>query len=74
MSNTFVTSVCKRLRIERDVLAAGVHDDLDRRVRQHLRQRRAVELVGERIDDADALAARSVASGIASCTRHSSVR
>ena len=56
VSNTFVTSVLQAPAHERDVLAAGVHDDLDPGVREHRCQRRAVELLGQRIEHQDALA------------------
>ena len=39
---------------QRDVLAAGVHDDLDGGVGEHGRERRRVERVVERVEDLDA--------------------
>ena len=39
---------------QRDVLAAGVHDDLDLRVGEHLGERREVERVVERVEHLDA--------------------
>ncbi len=40
---------------QRDVLAPGVHDDLDCGVGEHLGERRSVELLGQRVNDQDAL-------------------
>ena len=40
---------------QRDVLAPGVHDDLDGGVGEHFRERRSVEVLGERVDDHDPL-------------------
>ncbi len=48
---------------ERNVLAAGMQDDLDRRVGEHLGQRRGVErIVGERVQQRD-VAALGVVAG-----------
>ena len=41
---------------QRDVLAPGVHDDLDRRVGEHRRECGPVELLRQRVEDQDALA------------------
>ncbi len=40
---------------ERDVLAPGVHHDLDRRIGEDRRERRAVEIVRERVEEHDPL-------------------
>ena len=73
MSKTFVTSVASARRKQRDVLAAGVHDDLDRRVGEQRRQRRDVEALGERVEQLDRSPPPS-GTATASWIRHSSVR
>ncbi len=50
----------ERAAQERDVLAPGVHHDLDQRVFEHPRKRLAGRLVRERVDDLDPLSARAV--------------
>ncbi len=45
---------------ERDVLAARVHDHLDIGIGEHVRQRRAVQILGERVDELDPFAGCSV--------------
>ena len=57
---------------QRDVLAPGVHDDLDRGVGEHAGERRAVEVLGQRVDERDPLAAVArpatrAGSGTAAC-------
>ena len=56
---------------QRDVLAAGVHDELDRGVGEQLGERRSVELLAQRVDQLDAQTVVSSATragpGTAAC-------
>ncbi len=45
---------------QRDVLAAGVHDHLDLRIGEDRRQRRAVEILRERVDEPDPLSVAGI--------------
>ena len=58
---------------QRDILAAGVHDDLDLRVGEHAGEGGEVERVVERVEHLDAHLTAGSPVSAATWTRHSSV-